>query len=167
MDCVLPKFFASPLLAATSLEVVVDFGPFVSSCSKSDRRNLGDPNEPNACKFSVDFEVIFVKVVVSLDDVFVSFEEEALFEAGDPGMWERFSVETVLEQLFVSFVSSIITLVTTDGVGEDLLSAFLSLLLPEPLKGADPKFCVSAPGSDLPSGFVLSVLLPSAAAAAN
>ena len=162
----LPKFFPSPLLAATSLEVVVDFGPFVSSCSKSDRRNLGDPNEPSACKFSVDFDVIFVKVVVSLDEVFVSFEEEALFEAGDPGMWERFSVETVLEQLFVSFVSSIITVVTTDGVGEDLLSA-LSLLLPEPLKGAGPKFCVSAPGSVLPSGFVLSVLLPPAAAAAN
>ena len=141
----------------------MDFGPFFSSWSKSDRRNLGDPNEPNACKFSVDFDVIFVNVVVSLDDVFVSFEEEALFEAGDPGMWERFSVETVLEQLFVSFVSSIITVVTTDGVGEDLLSA-LSLLLLEPLKGAGLKFCVSAPGSDLPSGFVLSVLLPPAAA---
>ena len=166
MECVLPKFFASPLFAATSLEVVVDFGPFVSSCSKSDRRNLGDPNEPSACKFSVDFDVIFVKVVVSLDVVFVSFEEEALFEAGDPGIWERFSVETVLEQLFVSFVSSIITVVTTDGVGDDLLSA-LSLLLPEPLKGAGLKFCVSAPGSDLPSGFVLSVLLPLAADAAN
>ena len=154
MDRVLPKLlFATPSFAATSPcleEVALTSGHFAW---KSARRNLGDPNEPSVFKFSVDF-VVF-KVVVSFEEVFVSFEE-ARCEAGEPGVCleERFSVETVLELLLVSFVSSISTVVSI-GDGQLLLSAFSSLL--ETLV-IGPESCVSVCKTDLPSGcFVLSL----------
>ena len=159
MDRVLPKlFFPSPSFAATSPCLEEETDPTVDLTSghlacKSARRNLGDPNEPSVVKFSVDF-VVF-KVVVSFEEVLVSFEE-ARCEAGEPGVCleERFSVETVLELLLVSFVSSISTVVSI-GDGQLLLSVFPSLL--ETLV-VDPESCVSVCKTDLPSGcFVLSL----------
>ena len=153
MDRVLPKLFLpSPSFAVTSpgLEEAgaLTSGHFVSI---SARRNFEDPNEPRlgALKFSVDF-VVF-KVVVSFEEVLVSFEE-ARCAAGEPGVCleERFSVETVLELILVSFVSSISTVVSI-GDGQLLLSALSSLL---PTVVVDPESCVSVGIiTDLPSGF--------------
>ena len=73
-------------------------------------------------------------------------------------------METVRELLFISFVSSISTVVTI-GDGQLLLPAFSSLLHPL-ISGTDPESCVSVCKTDfvlsvckidLPSGFVLSL----------